>query len=58
MMTTEEHKLFQAVCDGRDKLSERLEEMEDSRNWWRGFAIVMIVLAALDILREWAGWTI
>lgn len=58
MMTPEESIKFAAVCTGRDKLSDRCEELEDARNFWRGLAIVLIVLAALDILRQWAGWTI
>ena len=58
MMTPEESIKFAAVCTGRDKLSERFEAMEDARNFWRGLAIVLIVLTALDILRQWAGWAL
>lgn len=58
MMTIEEHELFEAVCAGRDKLSDKYDAMKDSRDIWRGACIVMIVLAALDIISEWAGWTL
>lgn len=58
MMNTEESNLFAAVCAGRDKLSERFDRMTDSRNWWRGFALVMVALAALNIVSEWAGWSL
>ena len=58
MMNTEESNLFAAVCAGRDKLSERFDAMQFSRDLWRGGCIVLLILAVLEILRQWAGWAI
>lgn len=58
MMNSADHQIYQALADGRDKLSERFEAMEDSRNLWRGLAIVLLAVTALDILRELTGWTL
>lgn len=57
-MTIEEHRIYQAVCDGRDRLSDRFDAMRFSRDLWRGGCLIMAALALLEIVREWAGWTI
>ena len=58
MMNETEHKLYQAVCDRRDRLSERLESMQFSRDLWRGGCLIMAALALLEIVRQWAGWSL
>ena len=58
MMTIEQQRIYQAVCDGRDKLSERYDEMKFSRDLWRGGCLTLSFLAALEMIRQWAGWSI
>lgn len=58
MMTIEQQRIYRAVCEGRDELSERLEACQDKLSFWRWVSGVLIVLAVLDVLREWAGWSI
>ena len=50
MMNPEEHRIYQAICDGRDKLSERLEQCEDKLSFWRWASAVLIVLAVLALI--------